>query len=50
MASMQGHVEVAKALLEKGAAIDLKDNVSLLCVHGGFIFLPSGDSILLCIP
>ena len=32
-ASMKGHLEVAKALLEKGAATDLTDNVSLLCIH-----------------
>ena len=44
MASMQGHVKVAKALLEKGAAIDLNDNVSLLYVHV-HKFKRSGDSM-----
>ena len=32
LASKNGHVEVATALLEKGAAIDLTDLVSLSCV------------------
>lgn len=32
-ASIRGHVEVAKVLLAKGAATDLTDVVSLLCVH-----------------
>ena len=32
LASRNGHVEVATALLEKGAAIDLTDAVSLSCV------------------
>ena len=32
-AAVQGHVEVAKALLEKGAATDLTDEVSLLCTY-----------------
>ena len=31
-ASIRGYVEVAKALLEQGAATDLTDKVSLLCV------------------
>ena len=32
LTSRNGHVEVATALLEKGAAIDLTDAVSLSCV------------------
>ena len=35
LASRNGHVEVATALLEKGATIDLTDLVSLSCVLTG---------------
>ena len=52
-ASMKGHLEVAKALLEKGAATDLTDEVSLLCVHAIHVVTQNGMSGLdtwLCTP
>ena len=44
LASRNGHVEVATALLEKGAAIDLTNLVSLSCVLALHVVMQSGVS------
>ena len=44
LASRNGHVEVATALLEKGAAIDLTNLVSLSCVLTLHVVMQSGVS------
>ena len=44
LAFSNGHVEVATALLEKGAAIDLTDLVSLSCVLTLHVVMQNGVS------